>query len=220
MNTLEAIQSRHAVRSFKNQKIESETIATLNNEIDRCNKESGLHIQLITEEPEAFNSFLAHYGKFSNCNNYFAIVGRKGNEEAAGYYGEQLVLKAQELGLNTCWVVLTYKKNKKRIQIDNGEKIIIVIALGYGTTQGIPHKSKDMAQLCTCKADMPAWFRNGMEAAMLAPTALNQQKFMIELTDDQAVSAKALSGMNTVLDLGIVKYHFEIGAGVNNFKWL
>lgn len=218
MDIQEAVSARHAVRSFSDRRIDSETSASLNREIERCNKESGLHIQLITEEPEAFSSLLAHYGKFSNCSNYIAMVGKKGSEEAVGYYGEQIVLKAQQLGLNTCWVALTYKKNKKRIQINGGEKIMIVIALGYGTTQGVPHKSKEMAQLCDTSGDMPAWFRKGMEYAMLAPTAMNQQKFYIEHSGN-TVHAKAISGMYTDVDLGIVKCHFEIGAGKDNFKW-
>ena len=46
---------------------------------------------------------MAHYGKFENVKNYIAIVGNKNDQEKAGYYGEKIVLKCPELGLNTCW---------------------------------------------------------------------------------------------------------------------
>ena len=112
MNLTEAIQSRHSVRQYKNKPLEAEAISALQAEIAACNQESGLHIQLVTNEPKAFDSFMAHYGKFSSVTNYIAMIGKKSPDldEKCGYYGERLVLKAQQLGLNTCWVAMTYKK--------------------------------------------------------------------------------------------------------------
>ena len=60
---------------------------------------------------------------------------------------------------------------------------------------------------------MQEWFFNGMEAALLAPTAMNQQKFFFELSSDNKINAACGKGFYTKLDLGIVKYHFEIGSG-------
>ena len=65
---------------------------------------------------------------------------------------------------------------------------------------------------------MPVWFKKGMEAALLAPTAMNQQKFHFTL-DGNVVTAKAGLGFYTKLDLGIVKCHFEIGAQGGDWKW-
>ena len=59
---------------------------------------------------------------------------------------------------------------------------------------------------------LPDWFQKGVKAALLAPTAMNQQKFQFILNGSQ-VSAKAGYGFYTKLDLGIVKYHFELGSG-------
>ena len=77
---------------------------------------------------------MAHYGKFKGVTNYLALIGKKESslEEKCGYYGEKLVLFAQELGLNTCWVAMTYSKIKTAFQVEKGEKLCIVIALGYG----------------------------------------------------------------------------------------
>lgn len=149
-----------------------------------------------------------------------ALIGEKGSalEETVGYYGEQAALKAQQLGLNTCWVALTFRRGKSRCVVEKGEKLVCVLALGYGRTQGAAHKSKPLNQLCSAEGIMPDWFVNGMKAAMLAPTAVNQQNFLITLSKDK-VSAKSTGGFYSKVDLGIVKKHFEIGAGKNNFNW-
>lgn len=220
MDLIEAIKSRHSVRSFTDKRIEEETEIALHQAIHDCNKKSGLHIRLCLNEENAFSGRLAHYGKFENCKNYIVLAGKDGTDEQYGYYGEQIVLLAQTLGLNTCWVAMTYSKSKIPCVLEEREKIRLVIALGYGKTQGVQHKSKDMAQLCKVEGVMPEWFKAGMELAMLAPTAVNQQKFLIAL-DGNTVTAKTLPSIigNTKIDLGIVKCHFEIGAGVDNFKW-
>ena len=221
MNLTEAIQARHSVRQYQNKPLEAEAMAALQAEIAECNQESGLHIQLVTNEPKAFDSFMAHYGKFSGVTNYIAMIGKKSPhlDEKCGWYGERLVLKAQQLGLNTCWVALTYKKIKTAFVIDRGEKLCIVIALGYGQRQGVPHKSKTFSQVTKAGGETPDWFKNGVEAALLAPTAMNQQQFLFSLSGRQ-VSAKAGIGTCAKIDLGIVKYHFEIGAGKDSFEWV
>ncbi len=175
MNLTEAMHERHSVRSYTSRPIEGETLEALKREIDACNRESGLHIQLVRNEPMAFDSFMAHYGKFSGVKNYLALVGKKSRtlDEACGYYGE---------------------------------------------TQGTAYKSKD-ASAVSRAADAPEWFNRGVEAALLAPTAVNQQKFLFTLHGDK-VSAKAGLGFFSKVDLGIAKYHFELGSGRDRTVWL
>lgn len=218
MDLLKAMEQRHSVRSYEERKITEEHKEKLQIFIEQCNQESGLHMQLITEEPEAFHSFMAHYGKFKGVKNYIALVGRKSMEEVCGYYGEKIVLYAQQLGLNTCWVALTYNKKKAAVSIEKDEKLYLVISIGYGTTQGVYHKSKRKEDVCKAEGEVPIWFEKGITAALLAPTAINQQKFFFSLKGEQ-VFAKAGRGIYSKIDLGIVKYHFEIGAGRENFQW-
>ena len=212
MNTNEAIRERHSVRSYEDRAIDKDKIEVLEKEIAECNRLGGLDIQLMTDEPRAFDSFMAHYGKFSGVRNYIAMVGKKGEDERIGYYGERLVLLAQTLGLNTCWVALTFSKRKTGCRIGPDGKLFCVIAIGYSKTGGVEHRSRPMSELCRAQGDMPEWFRNGMEAAMLAPTAVNQQKFLFTL-DNDTVTAERTGGMYSLVDLGIVKYHFEVGSG-------
>lgn len=220
MDLMEAMKARHSVRQYMDKPLEKKAVEELQAEIDACNQESGLHIQLVRNEPKAFDGFMAHYGKFSGVINYIAMIGKKGPdlEEKCGYYGERLVLKAQQMGLNTCWVAMTYSKIKTAFRIDDGEKLCIVISIGYGKNQGSAHKVKTADEVVKGDGAQPEWFRAGVEAALLAPTAMNQQKFTFALSGNR-VSVKAGIGFYTKIDLGIVKYHFEAGAGTEHFVW-
>ncbi len=216
MTISEAIRERHSVRTYLDREIPQEVLDELQAEIEACNRESGLHIQLVTGEKNAFDGMMAHYGKFGGVQNYIAVVGKSGAalSETGGYYGEQIVLKAQTLGLNTCWVAMTVSKGtvKKHIRLEDGEKLLIVIALGYGSTQGTAHKSKTAEQVTEGAENAPDWFREGVAAALLAPTAMNQQKFKF-IYESGKLTAKAGLGPYAKIDLGIVRYHFEIGSG-------
>lgn len=212
MEIIELMKERHSIRQYTDKKIEKEKREVLNALIAKINQKAGLHIQIIYDEPKCFNSMMAHYGKFDGVNNYIALVREKSKpDEALGYYGEQIVLKAQELGLNTCWVAMTHGKSKA--QIDKGEKLVCLISLGYGKTAGAAHKSKKLSEVCNYKKDMPEWFLSGMEATLLAPTAMNRQKFYFELLPDNSIKITCGKGLYTKLDLGIVKYHFEVVSG-------
>lgn len=207
------MKQRHSVRQYKDVAVDAKQRTVINELVKGINRETGLHIQIFYDEPQCFDSFMAHYGKFSGVKNYVAFVGKKSQnlEETLGYYGEKIVLKIQELGLNSCWVAMTHGKSKAEVR--KGEKQVCLIAFGYGETQGAPHKSKPLQAVCNHTTSMPEWFLNGMEAALLAPTAMNQQKFFITYVSDSKINASCGKGFYTKLDLGIVTYHFEMGSG-------
>lgn len=214
------MKERHSVRQYLDKEIPAEIRQKLDECVAELNSKSGLNIQIIYDEPDCFDSRMARYGRFENCKNYISLVGKKSIddlEERCGFYGEQLVLFAQSLGLNSCWVALTHGKSKANIS--DGESEVIIIALGYGKTPGNKRKSKSATDVSNISADAPEWFARGVEAALLAPTAINQQKFKFTY-DGGKVSAKAgIIGSCLKIDLGIVKCHFELGAGKENFEW-
>ena len=227
MTLSEAIVSRHSVRRYKDTPLPESVLSALREKIEDINRNAGLHIQLVTDEPKAFSGIMS-YGSFSGVRNYLVMAGAKSEEldEKIGYYGEQLVLLAQTLGLNSCWAGLSYSKIPGTYELGEGEKIGCYIALGYGETQGKGHKIKKAEEVSNADGNTPEWFRRGIDAALLAPTAVNQQKFRIEYLGPRdgalpEVSAKATFSMvgYARMDLGIVKYHFEIGAGKENFIW-
>lgn len=214
METMEAIKIRHSVRRYTDRKIDGDILTELKRFIESCNGESGLNMQLCLDKPEAFKNILAKYGSFQNVNNYIGIVGDKKVKlaEKCGYYGEKVVIKATELGLQTCWVGGTYSKGKCACDVAKGEKIYCVITIGYGVTPGADRKTKTMEELCSSSEEMLGWFIKGVQSAMLAPTAMNQQKFHFELKDGK-VKATTTKGFYADLDLGIAKYHFELASG-------
>lgn len=253
ISLMEAIEQRHSVRQYLDRPLPAEVLTELADAVFACNQESGLHIQLVTGEPDAFSGMLAKYGKFTNVSNYFALVGKKSAtlEEQCGYYGEKLVLLAQQMGLNTCWVGGTFNKRKTSFSVDDGEKLVLIIAVGYGATTGHTRKSKSFMDVNRSKGEIPTWYRRGVEAALLAPTAVNQQKFAFSYTGSAGSApvqphGKDAAGTSTgriypdeatrtlpgvhvevdgfgffsKVDLGIVRYHFQIGAGDADFRWI
>lgn len=228
MTIQEAIEARHSVRAYTGQPLAADVVEVLEEKIRELNEKGHLHIQLIRNETKAFQGKLAKYGKFRGVNDYIVMAGQKADDldERIGYYGEQLVLLAQTLGLNTCWVGLSYSKVPGTYVLDAGEVIEAYISIGYGETQGVSHKIKSVEQVSNANDLTPSWFRQGVEAALLAPTAVNQQKFFFEYIparDGKPVRVLAKRNFSligfTQMDLGIAKCHFEIGAGKENFEW-
>lgn len=208
MSAMNAIRARHSVRSYEHKPVPAEIRARVQEAVDQANRDGGLHIQVIWDEPVVFA------GKVKGAENCIALVGRKGDDERLGYYGARILLEIQELGLNSVWVAMSFNKKEaeKRCELAEGESVVNAIAFGYGTTEGKPHVSKPLDKHYTATGEVPDWFRAGMEAAMLAPTAINQQKFVFSL-DGDTVTAKAKLGPWSKVDLGIVKYFFEVGSG-------
>ena len=228
MTIQEAIEARHSVRAYTGQPLAADVVEVLEEKIRELNEKGHLHMQLIRNETKAFQGKLAKYGKFRGVNDYIVMAGQKSDDldERIGYYGEQLVLLAQTFGLNTCWVGLSYSKVPGTYVLEAGEVIEAYISIGYGETQGVSHKIKRVEQVSNANDLTPSWFRQGVEAALLAPTAVNQQKFFFEYIparDGKPVRVLAKRNFSligfTQMDLGIAKCHFEIRAGKENFEW-
>lgn len=225
LTPMEAIEARHSVRSYIEKPLADEAVEALRAAIAVVNEETNLAIQLVLDEPRAFSGFKARLVNFTGVRNYLALVGPECKEldGILGYYGEKLVLLAQSLGLNSCWVGGTYKVVNRAYNVDLGQKLSAVVALGYGADSGVPHKSKAPGEACPDYDRMPDWFQRGVQAALLAPTALNQQKFSFALVSEEAgvplVQASTKRGAFTKMDLGIAQCHFEIGAGNADFAW-
>ena len=213
MDIMKLIRARHSVRRYLEKPIEQDKRNVIDTLVTLYKQESGLNLQVRYDEPQAFQSFLAHYGSFRNVVNYIALVGKKEEEVQAGYYGEALVLKLQELGLNSCWVAISYSKRKIDVEVSKNESILSVISFGYGETQGVVRKSKKPEEVSIVIGEKPSWFDLGVEASLLAPTAVNQQKFMITCENGQVSIRKNGIGYFQYVDLGIIKYHFEAATG-------
>lgn len=160
MTVQEAISARHSVRTYLTKPVEPAIVNALRAEIRACNSEGGLHIQLVMNEPMAFRGFFAHYGKFRGVCNYIVLAGKRAKDldERAGWFGERLVLLAQTLGLNTCWVGLTFSKAvaRRSYVLAPDERLVCVIAFGYGAEQGEAHESRPMREVYRADRTLPS----------------------------------------------------------------
>ena len=213
MNHIELIRERHSVRNYLDKPIETEKVERLKEKIEECNAAGNLHMQFCSDAGKTFNKVLNRFMGLGSAPSVIACIERDDEslEERIGYFGEQVVLLAQELGLNTCWAG-TFNAKNVPAEIEEDERLVIVIAVGYGADQGRQHKSKKPEKVVVSDGERPSWFDFGVEMALLAPTALNQQKFEIALNEDGSVEFTDKGGMFSKVDLGIVKYHFEVGA--------
>ncbi len=211
MDTMRALELRHSVRNYTDKPVAGAELAKLQQLIADANKKGDVHIQLILDQPKAFQGLLPKIAGFKNAKNYFVLAAKKGREEALGYYGMMLMAEAQKLGLNTCFVAGTYKKDKGAFDLARGERVAAVIAVGYGKTQGNPHKSAPLESFADLTGREPEWFLAGLRAAQKAPTAMNRQNFKFSLKKGDKVALKA-GGGSAALDAGILKFSFEAGA--------
>jgi hypothetical protein len=213
MTIEEAIKLRHSVRRYLPKPLTTDQEKALQKKINDLNQQHHLHIQLIINEEEAFNCFMASYGKFHGVKNYIAIVAKKEKnmEERSGRAVAELVLYSQTLGLNTCIVGKTYKKTKEII-INSNETLVMLISLGYGENQGVSHPMKPISKIAPNYDSSPDWFKKGIDSVLLAPTALNLMNAVFMINEDGKVIAKSKIGVCRKENLGIMKYFFELGS--------
>ncbi len=218
MDFKEAMGQRHMVRRYTDRPLPAEIVKELNGYIDKVNRSYGLSVELKTEDSSAFPAVIKLV-LAKGVRNYFIMAGKDAPDldERLGYCGAGLMLYAQTLGLNTWWVGGTFSR-KRMEEISHGNRVVGVVAVGYGQTQGVPHKTKKPDQVGSYSGDAPQWFRQGIDAALLAPTALAKQAFMIKGSANQ-VSIQCDNGIFSGVDTGLVKYHFELGAGKDHFEW-
>lgn len=221
MTIKEAIKERHMVRQYTDKTIPTDIVESLNARITENNIKYNLHLALVVGNSDGIGS-MAKLLLSKTVNNYIVLAGvdAPNLDEKLGYCGADLILYAQTLGLNTWWVGGMFN-GKGALKNLNNKNVRVngVIAIGYGKTQGVPHRSKTAAEISRYNGKTPQWFVDGVDALLYAPTALNKQPYVVS-GDGNKVSISAGNGHFSGIDLGIGKYHFEVGAGKENFEWI
>ncbi len=214
------IEKRHRVRKYLDKPLDMDLIGLLNNRIKQNNELYDLTFKLVTNNADGLSS-LARLMSNNSVQNYIILAGKDNSDldKKIGYCGADLILYAQSLGLNTWWCGGMFNGKNALKHLDNkAVRVNGVIAIGYGKTQGVPHKSKTADQVSHYKGDAPGWFKSGIKALLLAPSALNRQPYIVN-GEGNKVSLKVKNGTFSQVDLGIGKYFFELGAGKSNFEW-
>lgn len=223
MNLHDAIAARCSCRSFLPQPLADVQREQLLKAVDQCNSRSGLSIQLICNEAEPFSAFPR--GRIQGACHYLLLSGPAGDgglEEKCGYFGEELALTAQCMDLGTCWVGGTYDRNPCLKHLGEGKELVCVIAVGVPAPDQ-PKKErtrKSLDELAAGQEDAPEWFHGGVEAVRLAPSAMNRQGYCFTYRRDGTVKVRLSgSGSFALVDLGIAKRHFELGAHGGEWSW-
>lgn len=221
MTIEEAIRTRHTVRSYNGTPVQGEQLQQLEKMIREADAEGSLHFQLINGKQDALAPYSIRYGRWTGVTNYIALVGKDSDdlEQRCGYYGARIMLWAQMAGLKTGFVETKCAVVPEEIDVKEGERLIpLTLCIGESEQCGGPHRLKSIEQLSDVKGEAPAWFAKGMEMAQLAPTAGNQQLFCIHW-DGSQLSMTTEKGLLEGVDMGIARYLFETGAGIDHSMW-
>ena len=237
----EAISRRHSRRKYAEEPVEEEKLDALALLIEELN---GSHAEYagaaLVREHSGFR------GVISGAPSYIAFILRSDFMEAyehLGYLGEAVVLEATRLGLGSCWVSGTFdsKAVAAEISLDEGWKVFAVTPIGYpkekkawseklmGGLAG-SHRRKSIEQLVleeghatpvrrsSGSLTWPAWARTAVEAARLAPSALNRQPWLFRFEEGELLIELAgnpgsvWGGLSKRLDCGIALCHLYLGA--------
>lgn len=220
----EAIKNRISKRSYTGEPLNPQHMEQVQNIIRQLNEQSGLNIELLKDGSQAFGSMKKSYGFFKNVCSVILLKGSNDlNDlfEKVGYYGESLMLDLVDLGLGTCWVGGTYDADA--YEIPSGEKLVCVMPVGYisdkatlvGKVMVRSHTMRKPVEdrIKSDVSPLPDWIRNGMEAVVLAPSAINRQKPHFEYENGFLSASVPNTYEMDLVDLGIAKFHFVSESG-------
>ena len=242
---IDAINIRTTIRDYDPDPIGENRVRQLDMTIDAINTVSGLHLRLVRDHPEVFAEVNAS-GHFHNAYAFIAVAGPRDDVqsmEKAGFYAQRVVLAATLSGLGTGWVAGSWN----RALAERCSGLGAAEALYLGITIGHPrdHRARlrnDYRELCeiqrthrpskslerlTTNPDAlrtaPDWFRKGVTAVAKAPSAMNRQPIIFSYDPiNGRASAQITAGVASdyaLVDLGIAKLHFQIGAGEGTWRW-
>lgn len=225
MTDLEAIDLRVSRRNFTGQ-MPDDTVQTLKEMVQQSNLQSGLSFRFLHHGATVFGGVTKSYGLFSGVGSLLVLAGNAKEEnllERIGYYGERLVLETTKMGLGTCWVGGTFNKDRLAGALPPEEKLASVIPIGpvkdkrgftEGVLRGMMHrKNRKPKDLYTADTTPPQWFLQGIEAVLKAPSAINRQPVRFSWQNGVATAWVEAESEFQLIDYGIAKLHFELGAG-------
>ena len=202
MTIKEAMKERHMVRKYVDKKIPEDLVSKLNERIEENNKKYDLSIKLMLDNDKAVNSIIKLL-LAKGVKNYIILAGNDTDDlaEKLGYSSADIMLYAQTLGLNTWYVGGTFNRGVSKY-VPN-KKVIGIVAIGYGINNGVAHKSKTLEEVSSYDGTMPEWFKNGILASLLAPTALNKQDYRI-VGKGINLKIEIVNGIFTGANIGLI----------------
>ena len=231
-----AIKKRRSRRHFDpHRSIEPDILAKLDTLCNQFTPFPNTRSRLVTKSVDnVFKGIIGSYGKIKGAPAFIAFIGDMNSpfvQEEVGYTGEGIILEATALGLNTCWVAGFFRPESvaSLVEIGSKERILAVTPVGYArkfesleeklmTGFGRTHKRLPVSKLVSGlgKEKLPDWVRASLEAARLAPSAVNRQPWGFNVEDDGITVFVRTSGpefnVSKRLDCGIAMLHIEVAA--------
>lgn len=230
MDILEVIKERRSVRSFNGELLTPEMESGLNAEIENTYDPFG---GKVTIRLKAFDKKAGYkpstYGMIKGAVNFFllGIGADEASALSAGFCFEQVVLKAREMGLGTCWIAATFKGSDfDRGEVwPAGEELKIICPVGVPEKPRMIEKIGRMAMGSNKRKPFgelffmdnfknslapDSHFGESLEMMRLAPSSTNSQPWRV-LVDGLTVHFyyKPKSSVS-VLDCGIGMCHFYL----------
>ena len=221
MTDLEAIGARTSRRSYAGP-LPAPEQRWLEGAVARANLDAGLDARVVSDGAKVFGGVKSSYGLFAGVHALVLMAGRRDDpsvKELCGYHGERLVLEATKRGLGTCWVGGTYNGAHLQGVLPNREELAAVITIGPVKREksllrraADAVRTKDSTKLYTADAEPPEWFLQGVAAAACAPSAGNHLPARFAWRGGVATVGVPSENGLALVDLGIAKLHFEVGA--------
>ena len=226
-----AIYTRRSRRSYKPILIDPEILNNIDIFCEQYKPFNSTRAVLVSQEVDkAFRGIIGPSG----APAFVAFVGNIDDyhiREKIGYLGESVVLEATSLGLSTCWVGGFLRKHmiEQLVDAESNEKVFGITPLGYAkekesfkegvmTGFGWSHRRKPLYKLVRglSETDWLEWINNALDAARLAPSAMNRQPWKFHIVKDSITistneTARDLS-LSKRLDCGITMLHLEVAA--------
>ena len=191
--------------------------------------------ELVSESADkVFKGAIGPYGRIKDAQALIAFIGDMNSpnvQEETGYTGEGIILEATSLHLATCWVGGFFRPEviTSLIKTSANEKIIAVTPIGYAketlTTEekimlgfGWNKQRKPLTNMVTGlrMADWPEWMKVSLEAARLAPSAVNRQPWGFHIEPETITVLVRNTGsefsISKRLDCGIAMLHIDVAA--------
>ena len=228
MDIIEAMKERRSVRTFNGQSLTREQKDALQQAINDSFSPFGGKLTIRLKDFDLKGGYKpSTYGTIKGAETFF-LLGI-GDDEAsaltAGFQFEQVVLKAWELGLGTCWIAATFKGSDfEKDQIwPEGEELKIISPVGIPAKPSVREKLTRLAVgsknrkpfdelffFGNFETPVPAdnRFREALEMVRLAPSSTNSQPWRALVDGNRVHFYYAPKSKASVLDTGIGICHF------------
>jgi len=231
----DAISVRRSRRAFDGVSVAGDLLDALDEVCRSFRPFPEVRTVLLSDAPaDIFTGLVAglvgSYGRVTGAPSALLFIGVPGPKtpERIGYTGEGAVLEATALGAGTCWVGGAFDRRRAAGLADLAEDERVFAVSPVGTPLAPPaaterllfgagkeKRRRPLDIIAPGREDWPRWAIAGVEAARVAPSALNRQPWRFSLVGGDVLLKHAgpdTPGSSKRLDCGIAMLHFEIAA--------